>query len=108
MRTAKHAEHAKGGGVLRAGTLRPIGRLTKHSPTAIWPRRYPFASIVIDVSAAHFWDISAVGALDRVVLKGRGNQRRMEVVGLNAASSSMVERFASHPQGSAAAVAAAD
>jgi hypothetical protein len=32
----------------------------------------------------------------------------MEVVGLNAASSSMVERFASHRQGSAAAVAAAD
>ena len=66
----------------------------------------PVKQIIIDVSAAHFWDISAVSALDRVVLKGRGHRRTMEVVGLNAASSSMVERFASHRQGSEVAIAA--
>ncbi len=53
----------------------------------------PVEKIVIDVSAAHFWDISAVAALDRVVLKARRNGREVEVVGLNAASATMVERF---------------
>mgnify|MGYP001617500074 FL=1 len=52
--------------------------------------------IIIDVSAAHFWDISAIGALDRVVLKGRRHGREVSVVGLNGASASMVERFGVH------------
>jgi SulP family sulfate permease len=52
--------------------------------------------IVIDVTAAHFWDISAIGALDRVVLKARRHGLAVEVVGLNAASATMVERFSVH------------
>ncbi|MBB5752086.1 SulP family inorganic anion transporter [Prosthecomicrobium pneumaticum] len=56
----------------------------------------PVERIVIDVGAAHFWDISAVAALDRVVLKGRRHGRVMEVIGLNAASATMVERFGVH------------
>ncbi len=52
--------------------------------------------LVIDVSDAHFWDISAVGALDRVVLKARRNGIAVEVTGLNAASATMVERFGTH------------
>jgi SulP family sulfate permease len=52
--------------------------------------------IVIDVGAAHFWDISAISALDRVVLKARARGRIVEVVGLNAASATMVERFGEH------------
>ncbi len=52
--------------------------------------------IVIDVSDAYFWDISAVGALDRVVMKTRRRGHEVEVVGLNAASATMVERFALH------------
>jgi sulfate permease, SulP family len=56
----------------------------------------PVETIVIDVSAAHFWDISAIGALDRVVLKARRHGRVVQVVGLNAASATMVERFAVH------------
>ncbi|MDB5587738.1 MAG: putative sulfate transporter YbaR [Devosia sp.] len=56
----------------------------------------PVERIVIDVGAAHFWDISAVGALDRIVLKGRARGKIMEVAGLNAASATMVERFATH------------
>ena len=58
----------------------------------------PVERIVIDLSDAHFWDISAVGALDRIVMKARRNGREVEVVGLNAASSTLVERFAAHRQ----------
>jgi len=66
----------------------------------------PVERIVIDVHAAHFWDISAVGALDRVVLKARGNGRVVEVIGLNEASATMVERFAAHDKEGVAASAA--
>lgn len=56
----------------------------------------PVARIVVDVTAAHFWDISAISALDRVVMKAQRHGRAIEVVGLNDASAAMVERFASH------------
>jgi SulP family sulfate permease len=56
----------------------------------------PVDRIVIDVGAAHFWDISAVGALDRLVLKARRHGHTVEVIGLNEASATMVERFAVH------------
>jgi len=52
--------------------------------------------IVIDLSAAHFWDISAIAALDKVVLKARRHGITVETVGLNAASATMVQRFATH------------
>ncbi len=50
----------------------------------------------IDVSSAHFWDITAVSALDRVVIKFRREGTDVEVIGLNAASATMVDRFALH------------
>jgi SulP family sulfate permease len=56
----------------------------------------PVETLIIDVSQSHFWDISAVGALDRVVLKARQHGKTVDVVGLNAASATMVERFAVH------------
>jgi SulP family sulfate permease len=50
----------------------------------------------IDVSHAHFWDISAVTALDKVILKFRREGTEVEVVGLNEASTTMVDKFAVH------------
>ncbi|MBU1362408.1 MAG: SulP family inorganic anion transporter [Gammaproteobacteria bacterium] len=52
--------------------------------------------VVIDVSKAHFWDITAVSALDKVVLKFRREGVEVEIVGLNEASSTMLDRFAIH------------
>jgi len=63
----------------------------------------PVERLVIDVTAAHFWDISAIGALDRVVMKARRHAREVEVIGLNAASATMVERFATHDKPTAPA-----
>lgn len=50
----------------------------------------------IDVSRAHFWDITAISALDKVVVKFRREATEVEVIGLNDASSTMVDRFAVH------------
>jgi SulP family sulfate permease len=57
--------------------------------------------VVLDVSAAHFWDISAVGALDKVVIKLRREGTTVDVVGLNAASATMIGRFAVHDKAGA-------
>ncbi len=53
-------------------------------------------SVVLDVSTAHFWDISAVGALDKVVIRLRRAGVAVEVVGLNEASTTLVGRFGVH------------
>jgi SulP family sulfate permease len=50
----------------------------------------------IDVSRAHFWDITAVTALDKVILKFRREATEVEVIGLNEASATMVDKFAVH------------
>jgi SulP family sulfate permease len=50
----------------------------------------------IDVGDAHFWDITAIGALDDIVLKLRRHGAAVEVIGLNKASATMVERFGTH------------
>ncbi len=52
--------------------------------------------VVIDVSAAHLWDITAVGALDKVVLKYRKAGVEVELLGFNEASADMVDRYALH------------
>lgn len=52
--------------------------------------------VVIDVSHAHFWDISAIGALDKVVAKARKHDLNVDIIGLNAASETLVERLAEH------------
>jgi SulP family sulfate permease len=56
----------------------------------------PAQAIRIDVSAAHFWDISGVGALDKIVARLRRDGRSVEVVGYNRASADLIDRFALH------------
>ena len=52
--------------------------------------------VVIDLTNAHFWDITAVNALDRVVVKFRREGAEVEVIGLNEASATIVDRFGVH------------
>jgi SulP family sulfate permease len=52
--------------------------------------------VTIDLSRAHFWDITAVAALDKVVIKFRREGTEVEVLGLNEASATIVDRFGVH------------
>ncbi|WP_337840555.1 SulP family inorganic anion transporter [Rheinheimera sp.] len=52
--------------------------------------------VQIDLSHAHFWDVTAVSALDKVVLKFRKAGTDAEVLGLNQASATLVDKFAVH------------
>jgi SulP family sulfate permease len=62
--------------------------------------------VVIDVSGAHLWDITAVGALDKVVIKLRKAGSDVQVLGFNKASADMVDRFALHDKDERAAAGA--
>jgi SulP family sulfate permease len=59
--------------------------------------------VVIDLYQAHFWDITAVAALDKVVLKFRREGTEVEIIGLNAASATIVDKFAVHDKSDAVA-----
>ncbi|RCS21775.1 SulP family inorganic anion transporter [Phyllobacterium salinisoli] len=50
----------------------------------------------IDVSHAHIWDLTGVGAVDRAVLKFRRAGVETEVVGINEASATIMDKFAVH------------
>ncbi|CAM3727624.1 SulP family inorganic anion transporter [Bordetella tumulicola] len=56
----------------------------------------PIHSIRLDLSHAHFWDITAIEALDRIVHKFRRNGMTVAVTGLNRASATMIEKYATH------------
>ncbi|MCC5827713.1 SulP family inorganic anion transporter [Alkalimonas sp.] len=50
----------------------------------------------IDLSRAHFWDITAISSLDKVVIKFRREGTDVELIGLNEASATLVDKFAVH------------
>ena len=52
--------------------------------------------VVIDVHRAHFWDITGVAALDKVVIKLRREGADVSIIGLNEASETLLDKFAVH------------
>ena len=52
--------------------------------------------VIIDVSGAHIWDVSSVAALDMIVLKFRREGAKVELIGLNEASETIVDKLAIH------------
>lgn len=54
------------------------------------------SNVVIDLNRAHFWDITAVSALDKAVIKFRREGAHVEVRGLNEASETIIDRFGVH------------
>ncbi|OHC99293.1 MAG: sodium-independent anion transporter [Sphingomonadales bacterium RIFCSPLOWO2_12_FULL_63_15] len=82
-----------------ARTYRVAGQVffaSSDSFTSAFDYKEVLDRVVIDVSDAHFWDISAIGTLDKAILKFRREGTAVEVIGLNDASAAMVERYALH------------
>jgi SulP family sulfate permease len=52
--------------------------------------------VTIDLSDAHFWDITSVSALDKVVIKFRREGAEVEIVGMNEATATVVDKFGVH------------
>ena len=53
-------------------------------------------NVTIDLSQAHFWDITAVSALDKVVIKFRREGANVDVIGMNEATATVVDKFGVH------------
>lgn len=56
----------------------------------------------LDVSDAHFWDLTAVGAFEKVMSKFRRAGKRIEIVGMNEASAALVRQLGTGGEPSAA------
>lgn len=52
--------------------------------------------VIIDVSRAHFWDVTAVYALDKSVIKLKKEGKEVEIFGQNEASKTIIDRFGIH------------
>lgn len=50
-------------------------------------------NIMIDFTDAHVWDDSAVGAIDKVMLKYRENDNTVSIKGLNSSSKKMIDKL---------------
>lgn len=62
-------------------------------------------SVEIDMSAVRLWDVTAVGALDKVVLRYRRQGAAVSVIGLDEAGSALVARLGAHDKPGAEAAA---
>ncbi len=70
--------------------------------TAAFDFKEVVEKVTIDVTKAHFWDLSAVGALDKVVLKFRREGTDVEIIGMNKASATIIDKLAIHDKPDAA------
>ena len=52
--------------------------------------------VTIDVHRARFWDITAIGALDKTVIRFRREGTEVDVIGLDEASATLVDKYAVH------------
>lgn len=80
-------------------TYRVEGQLffaTVESFNASFDFKESLDNVVIDVSDAHIWDISAVSALDMAVLKFRREGAEVELKGMNEASETLVQKLGVH------------
>jgi sulfate permease, SulP family len=64
--------------------------------TASFDFKEVLEKVRIDVTHAHIWDISSVAALDMAVLKFRREGAEVELIGLNQASETIVDKLAIH------------
>jgi SulP family sulfate permease len=66
---------------------------------AAFDMREALDQVRIDVTHAHLWDVTAIAALDKVVMKFREAGAQVDVIGLNEASQTMVDNLAVHDKG---------
>lgn len=52
--------------------------------------------VIIDVSQAHFWDVTAVDTLDKLVIRFQREGIDVKVMGLNSASRTIIDKFSIH------------
>ena len=80
-------------------TYRVIGQVffaSSEQFIAAFDFREAVERITIDLSQAHFWDITSVAALDKEVIKFRWEGVEVTIHGMNAATETVVDKFGIH------------
>ncbi len=80
-------------------TYRVFGQILFNSAdkfSAAFDFKEAVEKVVIDLHRAHFWDITSVTALDKVVIKFRREGADVEIIGMNEATSTLIDRFGTH------------
>ncbi|MBH0090100.1 SulP family inorganic anion transporter [Pseudoalteromonas sp. NSLLW218] len=54
------------------------------------------SNVVIDLTHAHFWDITGVSSLDKVVIKSRREGATVNIIGMNSATETVIDKFGVH------------
>jgi SulP family sulfate permease len=86
----------EGGGIR---TYKVVGQVFFNSAdrfVAAFDFKEAVEKVVIDLHRAHFWDITSVSALDKVVIKFRREGAEVELIGMNEATTAIVDRFGIH------------
>lgn len=94
-----HHLHIETSGDSERRAYRVVGQVFFASSTrfgAAFDFREAPLQVSIDLAHAHFWDVTAVAALDKVVLKFRREGAQVEVLGMNQATATLVDRFGIH------------
>ncbi|WP_022947351.1 SulP family inorganic anion transporter [Methylohalobius crimeensis] len=84
---------------VNARTYQVVGQVFFNSATkftASFDFKEAVEKVVIDLHRAHFWDITAVSALDKVVIKFRREGADVELIGMNEATATIIDRFGVH------------
>jgi len=80
-------------------TYRVIGQIFFNSSDkfiAAFDFKEAVDKVVIDLHRAHFWDITSVTALDKAVIKFRREGADVELIGMNEATTTIIDRFGVH------------
>ncbi|HDY91628.1 MAG TPA: SulP family inorganic anion transporter [Pseudoalteromonas sp.] len=54
------------------------------------------SNVVIDLTHAHFWDITGVSSLDKVVIKFRREGVKVSITGMSSATETVIDKFGVH------------
>jgi len=84
---------------LGAQTYRVIGQVffaSSEQFIAAFDFKEAVEQVVIDLSLAHFWDVTSVAALDKVVIKFRREGAEVTIHGMNEATETVVDKFGIH------------
>lgn len=54
------------------------------------------SNVVIDLTHAHLWDITGVSSLDKVVIKFRREGTTVNIIGMNSATETVIDKFGVH------------
>jgi len=84
---------------LGAQTYRVIGQVffaSSEQFIAAFDFKEAVEHVIIDLSLAHFWDVTSVAALDKVVIKFRREGAEVTIHGMNEATETVVDKFGIH------------